>query len=156
MSTYSKFTAYHKMLITPARKLSETDKELKRRLRRGKAILVKEFGKTRSHPSLRELYSSEAREWIQLLKPIWLSNPAQLSKCFPLEEGMFDVVIFDEASQVPLQNALGGIHRSKRIIIAGDEHQMGPSSYFKKGGSEPMDLLHQSSYHYKVFAKAPL
>ena len=149
MSTYSKFTAYHKMLITPARKLSEADKELKRRLRRGKAILVKEFGKTRSHPSRRELYSSEAREWIQLLKPIWLSNPAQLSKCFPLEEGMFDVVIFDEASQVPLQNALGGIHRSKRIIIAGDEHQMGPSSYFKKGGSEPMDLLHQSSYHYK-------
>ena len=70
-----------------------------------------------------------------------------------MEEGLFDVAIFDEASQIPLQNALGAIQRSKRIVIAGDEHQMGPSSYFKSGSAEPMDLLHQASYHLK---KIPL
>ena len=145
----SKFQEYHALLNTSSRKLSEDQKELKARLRKGKSILVKEFSKSRSHPSLRGIYNSEARVWIQLLKPIWLSNPAQLAKCFPMEEGLFDVAIFDEASQIPLQNALGAIQRSKRIIVAGDEHQMGPSSYFKSGSAEPMDLLHQANYHLK-------
>lgn len=142
-----KFKVYHDLLSTSSRKLTEEQKSLKSRLRKGKSILVKEFSKTRSHPTLREIYNSEARVWIELLKPIWLSNPAQLAKCFPMEQGLFDVAIFDEASQIPLQNALGAIHRSKRIIIAGDEHQMGPSNYFKSGSKEPMDLLHQASFH---------
>ena len=144
-----KFQEYHTLLNTSSRKLSDDQKELKAQLRKGKSILVKEFSKSRSHPSLREIYNSEARVWIQLLKPIWLSNPSQLAKCFPMEEGLFDVAIFDEASQIPLQNALGAIQRSKRIIVAGDEHQMGPSSYFKSGSREPMDLLHQANYHLK-------
>lgn len=142
------FSEYHELLSIPARKLTEEQKKLKARLRKGKSILVKEFAKTRSHPSLRELFNSEAREWIQLLKPIWLSNPAQLSKCFPLEESVFDVAIFDEASQIPLQNALGTIQRSDRILVAGDEHQMGPSSYFKSGRVELIDLLHQANYYW--------
>ncbi|MFT5858983.1 MAG: hypothetical protein ACI865_001079 [Flavobacteriaceae bacterium] len=152
-SVHSTFVRYHELLSIPARKLSEEDKEKKKRLRKGKSILVKEFSKSRSHPSLRELYNSEAREWIQLLKPIWLSNPTQLSKCFPLENNLFDVAIFDEASQIPIQNALGGIQRSRQVIVAGDEHQMGPSSYFTKTTTEPMDLLHQASYS---FAKSSL
>lgn len=147
-SIASRFKKNHELLTVPARKLSEEEKELKARLRKGKSILVKEFSKTRSHPSLRELYNSEAREWIQLLIPIWLSNPSQVSKCFPLEIDVFDIAIFDEASQIPLQNALGTIQRSKRIIVAGDEHQMGPSSYFKSGSTEVMDLLHQSNYYW--------
>lgn len=142
------FLRSHELLSIPARKLSEEQKALKARLRKGKSILVKEFSKMRSHPSLRELFNSEAREWIQLLKPIWLSNPSQLSKCFPLEEGIFDVAIFDEASQIPLVNALGTIQRSKRILVAGDEHQMGPSNYFKSGSSEIIDLLHQANYYW--------
>ena len=142
-----KFNDYHEMLSTSSRKLTDEQKTLKARLRKGKSILVKEFSKTRSHPSLREIYNSEAREWIVLLKPIWLSNPAQLAKCFPMEESLFDVAIFDEASQIPLQNALGAVQRSKRIVVAGDEHQMGPSSYFKSGSKEPLDLLHQASFH---------
>lgn len=146
------FTLYHTVLNTPARKLNEEQKALKRRLRKGKSILVKEFAKTRRHPSLRELYNSEAREWIQLLKPIWLSNPTQLSKCFPLEQALFDAAIFDEASQIPVQNAVGAIQRSSRIIVAGDEHQMGPSFYFKSGTQETTDLLHQASYNWPKVA----
>ena len=142
------FVEYHELLSIPARKLSEEQKEKKVRLRRGKAILIKEFSKTRSHPSLRELQNSEAREWIQLLKPIWLSNPTQVGKCFPLEKDVFDLAIFDEASQIPLQNALGTIQRAKRIIVAGDEHQMGPTNYFSKGSSEQIDLLHQANYYW--------
>lgn len=146
------FAHYHYLLNTPARKLSEEEKMLKSRLRKGKSILVKEFNKTRNHPSLRELYNSEAREWIQLLKPIWLSNPTQLAKCFPMETGLFDIAIFDEASQIPLQNALGTLQRCTRAIVAGDEHQMGPTTYFKTGGTEVVDLLHQASYYWPKVA----
>lgn len=141
------FENYHALLSTPARKLNEEDKALKEQLKKGKSILVKEFGKTRSHPSIRELFESEAKIWMHLLKPVWLTNPLQLANYFPMEEGLFGVAIFDEASQIPLQNALGTIQRSKRIIIAGDDQQMGPSSYFKAGSNEVIDLLHQASFH---------
>lgn len=145
----AKFDRYHRLLVSPARNLSAEEKELKVRLRRGKAILVKEFGKSRQHPTLRELYHSDARLWIEVLKPVWLSNPVQLAKCFPMENALFDLAIFDEASQMPIQNALGALQRSRRALIAGDEHQMGPSSYFRAGGNEVLDLLHQANYHWK-------
>lgn len=148
-----RFKEYNELLSTPARKLTSEQKVLKTRLRSGKAILVKEFAKTRSHPSLRELYNSDARLWIETLKPVWLSNPTQLAKCFPLESGLFDLAIFDEASQIRLQDALGAIYRSKRVVVAGDEHQMGPGSYFSSGGANAVDLLHQAAYHWQ---KVPL
>lgn len=148
MDLQRRFKSYQELLNTPARKLSEEDKELKKRLRKGKSILVKEFAKTRSHPTVRELFASEAREWIQLLIPLWFSNPTQISKAFPLDRYLFDVAIFDEASQIPLQNGLGALQRANHGIIAGDSQQMGPTSYFKSGQSEVMDLLHQASFHW--------
>jgi len=143
-----RFQSYQELLNTPARKLSEEEKERKKRLRKGKSILVKEFAKSRSHPTVRELFASEAREWIQLLIPLWFSNPTQISKAFPLDQNVFDVAIFDEASQIPLQNGLGALQRANHGIIAGDSQQMGPTSYFKSGQSEVMDLLHQASFHW--------
>jgi hypothetical protein len=145
-----KFQLYHALLQTVPAKLSAEQKELRTRLKKGKALLVKEFAKSRNHPSLRELFASEAREWIQLFKPIWLSNPTQIAKCFPMQDGLFDVAIFDEASQIPLQNALGTIQRSKRVLVAGDQQQMGPSSYFKSGSTEIVDVLHQASFYWNT------
>ena len=142
------FNSYHELLNTSARKLTEEQKELKATLRKGKSILIKEFAKSKNHPSLRELHQSEAKLWINLLKPIWLSNPSQISNCFPLEEAIFDIAIFDEASQIPIQNALGTIHRASQIIVAGDENQMGPSNYFKSGDQESLDILHQANYNW--------
>lgn len=147
-SVHKQFNEFHVLLNTPASKLKADQKALKKELRKGKSILIKEFRKTKSHPSLRELFLSEARHWISLLKPIWLSNPSSLAKCFPMEQNCFDLLIFDEASQIPLQHALGAIQRSRRIVVAGDEHQMGPSSYFQSGSKGLIDLLHQASYHF--------
>jgi hypothetical protein len=146
---YDLFMHYQRILQTSSTKLSSEEKALKAQLKKGKAILVKEFGKSRNYPSLRELFASEARIWIQLIKPLWLSNPSQVAKCFPLQQGLFDVAIFDEASQIPLQNAVGTIQRSGRILVAGDEQQMGPSTYFKSQSEEMIDLLHQASFHWK-------
>ncbi len=146
---HTKFSAYHKVLQTSSSKLNPEQKILKQRLKRGKAILVKEFSKTKSFTSLRLLYHSEAQDWIKLLKPVWLCNPSQVAQCFPLERGLFDVAIFDEASQIPLANALGTVFRAHRSLVAGDSQQMGPSSYFKSGNTELVELLHQAQYYWK-------
>ena len=152
-SIYEKFQEFHLLLRTPSQKLSIEDKYKKQLLKKGKSILVKEFSKSKSHPSIRELLESDAAIWIHLLKPIWLSNPVQVARCFPLDKDFFDFVIFDEATQIPLQNALGSLHRGKRIIVAGDEQQMSPSIYFQST-SEKVDLLHQAGYYCKnIFLK---
>ncbi len=145
---FEKFQEFHLLLRTPSHKLSGEEKEKKQRLKKGKSILVKEFSKSKSHPSIRELLESDASIWVHLLKPIWLSNPVQVARCFPLEKDFFDFVIFDEATQIPLTNALGSLHRGKRIIVAGDEQQMSPSSYFQST-SDTVDLLHQAGFYWK-------
>lgn len=141
------FQAYHHILRTPSAKLPPDEKELKKTLKRGKAILVKEFSKTKQHLTIRELLSGEARVWIELLQPIWLSTPTQVAIHFPMEKGLFSHVIFDEASQIPLAHALGSLQRASHAVVAGDEQQMSPSYYFSSS-SKGVDLLHQANYHY--------
>ena len=143
------FQEFHRILRTPSQKLTQEEKLKKQQLKKGKSILVKEFSKTKSHPSIRELLQSEASIWIHLLKPIWLSNPVQVARCFPLEKDFFDFVIFDESSQITLSSALGSLHRGKRIVVAGDAQQMSPTLYFKGGNSETIDLLHQAGFYWK-------
>lgn len=147
-----KFAAFHTLLQTPSTQLSAAEKAHKKRLKNGKSHLIKLFSRSKNFPSLRELFASDSLEWIQLLKPIWLSNPVQVAKCFPLKKDLFDVAIFDEASQIPLANALGTIQRSKRILIAGDTHQMGPHSYFKTQTEDLVSVLHHASFHWKNVA----
>ena len=148
---FNKFRKNNELLLKPSQKCGVEERELRIQLKRGKALLVKEFGKSRSHISIRELLDSEARYWIQDLLPIWLATPTQVADHFPLKTGLFDVVVFDEASQIPLPNAFGALYRSKRALIAGDEQQMSPTSYFGKKWSGH-DLLHQAMYYYKRVA----
>ena len=158
----SQFDYFHSLLLASSQKLSALDKEIKQELKAGKRILVKEFSKSRNHLSIRQLMDSPAKKWIQLLKPIWLMNPSRISACFPLEKNLFSFAIFDEASQIPLENSFGALQRSERILIAGDPQQMSPSSYFSTT-TESVDLLHQASfylpslflsYHYRSYHPA--
>jgi hypothetical protein len=142
----NKFDQFHALLLITSPKLSTNDKELKNELRVGKRILIKEFAKSKNHLSMRQLMDSPAKKWIQLLKPVWLMNPSRISVCFPLEQNIFSLTIFDEASQIPLENAFGALQRSERVLIAGDPQQMSPSSYFK-ATTESVDLLHQASFY---------
>jgi superfamily I DNA and/or RNA helicase len=140
------FENFHSILRTPNQKLSKENKELKQKLKVGKRILVKEFSKSRNHTSIRLLIESEAQIWISLLKPVWLVNPARMATCFPLNKSLFSVAIFDEASQIPFEHAIGTLQRADRILIAGDPQQMSPSSYFSSR-TESVDLLHQANYY---------
>lgn len=144
----TKFNAYNALLRTYAAQLNADQKHLKQRLKAGKAILVREFSKTKQYKTMRELLDSDAKIWIELLTPIWLSTPTQVAANFPMESTLFDVVIFDEASQIPLASALGSLQRSNKAIVAGDSQQMAPSHYFNStfGG---VDLLHQANFYYQ-------
>lgn len=146
-----RFDEYAQLLQTPAARLKEGRKKLKVQLKSGKALLVREFGKSRQHLNIRELLQSDARPWIELLSPVWLSTPARVGDLFPMERDLFDLVVFDEASQLPLPNALGSLQRSKRALVAGDEQQMSPSAYFS-GVKLSIDLLHQASWYWKKCA----
>jgi DNA replication protein DnaC len=145
----AKFKYYQHLIETPNAKLKEEEITLKKILKKGKSILVKEFGKQRNHQSIRLLCAGEAAPWIQLLKPLWLTNPTQLASNLPLIPEQFDLAIVDEASQINLSHAVGTLYRSKRILIAGDSQQMAPSQFFKQRNDDAQSLLHKGSYYFK-------
>jgi len=64
--------------------------------------------------------------------PIVLTTPDACSNLFQGKNFYFDNVVFDEASQLKLEDNLPAILKGKNVIIAGDEHQMPPSNYFSK------------------------
>lgn len=99
-------------------------------LKTGWSILNKEFQKKRKLKSIRTLMSSESGDIIHQIKPIWLMSPLSVAEIFPLDTTFFDVVIFDEASQIPLEYSIPAIYRAKQTIVVGDTQQMPPSDYF--------------------------
>jgi hypothetical protein len=69
------------------------------------------------------------------LAPVWMASPSTVAQIFPLEP-VFDVVIFDEASQCKLEEALPVLVRAKRVVIAGDPKQLPPTRFFEAGIAE--------------------
>ena len=71
-------------------------------------------------------------EFILTLFPCWLLSPENVSGLLPLTKNMFDLVIFDEASQVFIESTIPAIYRGKNIVVAGDDKQLRPSTTFMK------------------------
>lgn len=59
---------------------------------------------------------------------IWLMTPEVVSDILPFEKNTFDLVIFDEASQLYVERSIPAIYRAKRVVVAGDQKQLKPSS----------------------------
>ena len=93
------------------------------------AILLREGEKKRRQKSIRSLLA-EAGEVIQRVKPCFLMSPLSVSTFLAPDAVDFDVVIFDEASQIFPQDAMGAIYRAKQLIVVGDSKQMPPSNFF--------------------------
>lgn len=79
---------------------------------------------------LREVFSMGTDLGLLALRPVWLMNPEVASQLLPLSRGLFDMVIFDEASQMPVEYALPTLYRAKIAVVSGDEKQMPPSAFF--------------------------
>jgi len=81
-------------------------------------------------------------EFVLSLFPCWLLSPENVSSILPLKKNMFDVVIFDEASQVFIESTIPTIYRGKNIVVAGDAKQLRPSTTFIKRylGGDPAEI----------------
>lgn len=80
---------------------------------------------------LREIVETGSTRGLFEQRPCWLANPGTVSQIFPLKSGIFDLVIFDEASQCPPEYALPALFRGKRVVVAGDGKQLPPTMFFK-------------------------
>ena len=99
------------------------------------ALLQRELSKQRAHMPLRQLLSS-IPHITPLLKPCMLMSPLSVAQYLTTEAEPFDVVIFDEASQIPVWDAIGAIGRGRNAIIVGDPRQMPPTSFFSRSKDE--------------------
>ncbi len=117
---------------------TQAEKDWCRAFKRGRKLLENEFQKTRAYKSIRELFGGDAGAPLRDLKPVWLMSPLSVADILPLDEDQFDVVIFDEASQIPLEDAVPSLYRAKQFITVGDEMQLPPSQFFssQKNGDE--------------------
>ena len=83
--------------------------------------------RSRKKKSARRLFA-EAPELLKALKPCWAMSPLVVSELLPADQAFFDVVIFDEASQIVPFEAVTSILRGKQSIVAGDSKQLSPTS----------------------------
>lgn len=79
---------------------------------------------------LREFIGLGAGLGLMKLRPVWMMNPDVASRILPLKPGLFDTVIYDEASQMPVEFALPTLFRGKVSVVSGDEKQMPPTGFF--------------------------
>lgn len=93
------------------------------------AILRREMNKQRRIMPIRKLFAS-IPNLIMLLKPCLMMSPLTVSLFLESDSFKFDTIIFDEASQVCTENAIGAIFRGKQVIIAGDSKQLPPTNFF--------------------------
>lgn len=102
------------------------------------ALLKKEAAKQRRVLYPREVMEKGALDTMLRLKPCWLMSPLSVSQILPLVRGMFDVIVFDEASQVRVEDAIPAIFRATTMVVVGDPKQMPPTNFFL-GGAEDED-----------------
>lgn len=100
-------------------------------------ILSKEISKSRRHKPLRKLFS-EIKNLVFVLKPCFMMSPLSVARFIDPDVIEFDTVIFDEASQVMVEDAISAIIRSKQVIIVGDSKQLPPTMFFKV--NEDLDI----------------
>lgn len=94
------------------------------------ALIRREGLKKRRHRPIRELLGM-ARATVLKLKPCFMMSPLAVSQYLP-SDMIFDVVVFDEASQVTPGDAVNCIYRGKTLITAGDDRQLPPTSFFDR------------------------
>ena len=92
-------------------------------------IIRRELAKKSRHLPLRRLMQ-EAGRTVQAIKPVFMMSPLSVAAYLPPGAVAFDLVVFDEASQVRPVEALGAIARGRQLVVVGDSQQLPPTSFF--------------------------
>ena len=99
-------------------------------LQKAREQMLREASKKRYVLSLRGFVRQFADAGLMDILPVWLVSPETMAILFP-GRPVFDLVVMDEASQATVEKGLPALVRGHRAVIAGDERQMPPTSYFK-------------------------
>ena len=95
-------------------------------------ILLSEFNRKRGHMPIRQLLSNTCG-LVQRIKPCFMMSPLSVAQFLDPQNSKnvrFDVVVFDEASQVKPEDALGAFLRGNQAVVMGDTRQLPPTSFF--------------------------
>jgi very-short-patch-repair endonuclease len=99
-------------------------------LSRAEVALRRELQKKR-HGPIRKTVVKTAPALLEL-KPCWMMSPLSVSQYLESGAQLFDLVIFDEASQVCPEDSISSILRGKQLIVVGDPRQLPPTRFFAK------------------------
>ncbi|NLK12590.1 MAG: DUF4011 domain-containing protein [Candidatus Phytoplasma sp.] len=94
-------------------------------------MILAESLKTKGQKSARQIIDLMPHVLLDM-KPCFLMSPTTVSAFLPQIENMFDLIIFDEASQVVPEHAIGSIYRGKKLIVCGDHEQLPPTQFFSQ------------------------
>ncbi len=103
-------------------------------------ILLRELAKKTRHKPLRRLFV-EIPNLLPRLKPCFLMSPLSVAQYLTAGQELFDVVVFDEASQITVSDAVGALARGRSGVVVGDSKQLPPTTFFQRleEGEEDLD-----------------
>jgi len=93
------------------------------------AVLRREFNKRARHLPIRKLMGDSGNA-VQAIKPVFMMSPLSIAAYLAPASVKFDLVVFDEASQVKPVDAFGAIVRARQAVVVGDDQQLPPTSFF--------------------------
>ena len=103
------------------------------------AILNKRVKNRGRGTSVRRIIN-QTRHIVPQLCPCMLMSPLSVAQYLEMSNAQFDLVIFDEASQMPTSEAVGAIARGKAVVVVGDAKQMPPTSFFQTQNTTDDDV----------------
>jgi very-short-patch-repair endonuclease len=101
----------------------------------GYGVLTHELHQRTRHKPVRQLVA-EMGEALTTLMPCLMMSPLSVAQFLPAGMQLFDLVVFDEASQITVPDAIGAIARGKHCIVVGDPKQMPPTRFFERGAED--------------------
>jgi very-short-patch-repair endonuclease len=101
-------------------------------------IILREARKKTKHKPIRRLLQ-EIPKLLPKLKPCLLMSPLSVAQYLPATGRRFDLVVFDEASQIGTHDAIGALARGNQVIVVGDARQLPPTAFFQRAGDEAPD-----------------
>lgn len=98
-------------------------------------LLRRELQKKARHVPVRQLMQ-RLPSLLPRLKPCLLMSPLSVAQYLDAGHSQFDVVVFDEASQIPVWDSIGAIARGQQLVVVGDTKQLPPTSFFSKSAND--------------------
>jgi very-short-patch-repair endonuclease len=92
-------------------------------------LVRKEVSKRSRHIPLRQLFV-RAPDVLTRIAPCWVASPLSVSQLLDGGHRHFDLVVFDEASQILQEEAVPAVYRAGQVVVAGDRHQLPPTTFF--------------------------